>query len=126
VRLNALGTHIILELRDCNPKLLNDYDFVRNALIDAANSVGATIVGESFHRFEPIGVTGVLAIAESHISIHTWPEYAYAAADLFTCSTAFSPREAANLLIDRFECKDPDIMELVRGKLSELALVGAR
>ncbi len=121
--MNALGVHIILELRECNAQLLNDYEFVRSTLIDAANSVGATIVGESFHRFQPIGITGVLAIAESHISIHTWPEYCYAAADIFTCGTSFSPREAANLLIRRFQSRDPDILELERGKLTELAVV---
>ncbi|MBI4311780.1 MAG: adenosylmethionine decarboxylase [Chloroflexi bacterium] len=121
--MNALGTHIILELRECNSQLLNDYAFVRSTLIDAANSVGATIIGESFHRFHPIGVTGIVAIAESHLSIHTWPEYGYAAVDIFTCSTA-SPREAANLLIRRFQSKDPQILELERGKISELAVAG--
>jgi len=123
VRLNALGTHLILELKECNSDLLNDYSFVRNALIDAANSVGATIIGESFHRFQPIGVTGVVAIAESHLCIHTWPEYSYAAVDIFTCGTAFSPREAAKLLIQSFEAKDPSILEIERGKLAELATV---
>ncbi|MBI2172249.1 MAG: adenosylmethionine decarboxylase [Chloroflexi bacterium] len=119
--MNALGIHVILELRECNPALLNDYAFVRSTMIDAANSLGATIIGESFHRFQPIGITGVVAIAESHLSIHTWPEYRYAAADIFTCGTSVSPREAANLLIHRFQCKDPDITELERGKLAVLA-----
>ena len=123
MRLNALGTHLILELKECNPDLLNDYSFVRNALIDAGNSVGATIIGESFHRFQPIGVTGVVAIAESHLCIHTWPEYSYAAVDIFTCGTGFTPREAAKLLIQSFEAKDPSILEIERGKLSELASV---
>jgi len=104
-----------LELKDCNPELLNDLSFVRRAMIKAARDVGATIVGESFHHFSPQGVTGILAIAESHISIHTWPEYGYAAADIFSCGTSFRPREAANKLIEVLECRNPEIKEIERG-----------
>jgi len=113
--LNVLCTHLLLELRECNAVLLNDLDYVRETIIKAADAVGATIVGESFHRFEPQGVTGVLAIAESHISVHTWPEYGYAAADIFTCSSSIEPMDAAQLLIDSLESKRPEISEIQRG-----------
>jgi S-adenosylmethionine decarboxylase len=113
--LNALGVHVLLELKECNPALLDDLDYVKKVMVDAAREVGATIVGESFHRFSPQGVTGVLAIAESHISIHTWPEYRYAAADIFTCGTAIKPKIAAQYLIDKLECKRPGISEIYRG-----------
>ena len=91
--MNGLGLHLLLELNECNPKLLNDVDFIREALLSTAQEVGATVVGEAFHRFSPQGVTGILAIAESHISIHTWPEFAYAAADIFACGSSFRPRK---------------------------------
>ena len=113
--MNVLCTHLLLELRECNAVLLNDLDYVRETIIKAADAVGATIVGESFHRFEPQGVTGVLAIAESHKSVHTWPEYGYAAADIFTCSTSIEPMDAAQLLIDSLESKRPEISEIQRG-----------
>ena len=113
--MNVLGLHLLLELRDCNPKLLNDVDHIREAMVDAAHAVGAHVVGESFHRFSPQGVTGILAIAESHISIHTWPEYGYAAADIFACGPSFLPREAAKILAKRLESQDPDIIEVRRG-----------
>lgn len=113
--MNALGTHLLLELKECNPALLNDLDYVKDAMVSAVQAVGAHIVGESFHRFQPLGVTGVLAIAESHLSIHTWPEYNYAAADIFTCGTSIKPREAAQLLIDRLESKKPIVREFRRG-----------
>ena len=113
--MNGLGLHLLLELNDCNPKLLNDADFIRQALLDTAHEVGATVVGESFHRFSPQGVTGILAIAESHISIHTWPEFGYAAADIFACGSSFRPREAADILAGKLECRDPEIIELQRG-----------
>ena len=113
--MDGLGIHLLLELKECNPKLLNDLDFIRKALSDTARDVGATVVGESFHRFSPQGVTGILAIAESHISIHTWPEFGYAAADIFACGTAFLPRQAAGILAEKLESQDPEIIEVSRG-----------
>jgi len=72
-------------------------------------------VGETFYHFSPYGVSGVVNIAESHISIHTWPEYKYAAVDIFTCGDNVKPEEAANLIIQRLEAKDYSSIELRRG-----------
>ena len=90
-------------------------------MVSAADEAGATIVDRSFHKFEPRGVTGIIAIAESHLCIHTWPEYAYAAVDIFTCGTAFRPRKAAQLIIERLRCAQPSITEIERGPLSRTA-----
>ena len=119
--MNGLGLHLLLELNECNPKLLNDLDFIRQALLSTAHDVGATVVGESFHRFSPQGVTGILAIAESHISIHTWPEFEYAAADIFACGASFRPREAAEILIEKLQSRCPDIIEVQRGMTQRAA-----
>ena len=113
--MNVLGCHLLLELKDCNSELLNDLSYIRRVMIETAKDVGATIVGESFHQFSPQGVTGILAIAESHISIHTWPEYGYAAADIFSCGTSFRPREAATKLAEARECRKPEFKEIQRG-----------
>ena len=115
--MNVLGKHLLLELKECNPQLLNDLDYIRNSLLRAAEDLGVHVVGESFHQFSPQGVTGILSIAESHISIHTWPEYGYAAADIFTCGSSFQPLEAAEILIEQLESKDQDITEFPRGLL---------
>lgn len=120
--MNVLGMHVLLELKECNPELLDNLDHIRNSLIRAANDLGAHVVGESFHQFSPQGVTGILSIAESHISIHTWPEFGYAAADIFTCGDTFHPRDAAEILIRLLESKDPDITEVQRGLLSHAAV----
>jgi S-adenosylmethionine decarboxylase len=72
--LNALGTHIIVELSDCDPQILSDVDKVTNILVKAANEANAEVLQTAFHRFNPQGVSGVVVIAESHLSIHTWPE----------------------------------------------------
>lgn len=109
----------MLELKECNPALLDDLEYIRDALLQTAGKLGAHVVGESFHRFTPQGVTGILSIAESHISIHTWPEFNYAAADIFTCGSSFRPTEAAELLIQRFESQDPQITEVRRGLFTQ-------
>ncbi len=113
--MNVLGTHLLLELKDCNPQLLNNLEYIRESLLQTAKDIGAHVVGESFHQFSPQGVTGILSIAESHISIHTWPEYAYAAADIFTCGSPDMPKQAADLLIQRLESKDSSVRQLERG-----------
>ena len=119
--MDALGTHLLLELRDCNQELLDDVDYIEDAMLGAANEAGATIVGQSFHKFDPRGVTGIVAIAESHLSIHTWPEHGYAAVDIFTCGRTFKPQQAAQLIIDRLRCTQPSITEVKRGLISNAA-----
>ncbi len=111
----ALGRHLLLELEDCNKEVLNDLDFLKNCLNEAAIQCGATVVGETFYRFAPHGVSGIVNIAESHISIHTWPEYRYAAVDVFTCGDSVKPEEAARLIVQRLEAKKHSLTELRRG-----------
>ena len=113
--MDVLGTHVLLELRDCDPQLLDDLSYIRQELLRAASAVDAHVVGESFHQFTPQGVTGILSIAESHISIHTWPEHRYAAADVFTCGDRTMPERAAALIIDALRCRDPQITQIRRG-----------
>ncbi len=113
--MDVLGTHVLLELKDCDPQLLNDLPYIRQELLNAALKVGAHVVGESFHQFAPQGVTGILSIAESHISIHTWPEFGYAASDIFTCGDQTMPERAAESIIQALRCQDPQITQIRRG-----------
>ncbi|MEW6584623.1 MAG: adenosylmethionine decarboxylase [Nitrospirota bacterium] len=114
----ALGTHLLIELRECNHEILKSLEKVRNALVSAAREAKATIVDISFHEFNPFGISGVVVIAESHLTIHTWPEYNYAAVDIFTCGDTIKPEVAASYLIQQFESKNPSIVEMKRGILS--------
>lgn len=115
--MNALGRHLLLELKNCNSGVLNDLSFLRSALLAAAKESGATIMGESFHPFNPQGVSGVVIIAESHMSIHTWPEYDYAAVDIFTCGKTVQPEKAAEFMIKKLGAKNHSIIEVQRGIL---------
>lgn len=115
----ALGRHLLLELKDCNEELLDDLDFIRECLNEAAIRCGASVVGESFYHFSPRGVSGVVNIAESHISIHTWPEYGYAAADVFTCGDVVTPEEAAATIAEKLEAGNRSVIELRRGMLED-------
>lgn len=107
-----------MELKDCNPTILMNLEEVRDALVSAAKEAKATIVDISFHEFNPFGISGMVVIAESHLSIHTWPEYNYAAVDIFTCGEVIKPEVAASSIIERFQCKSPSMVELKRGILS--------
>jgi len=113
--LYALGRNLLLELKDCNKEVLDDLDFLRDCLNEAAVQCGAIVVGETFYHFSPHGVSGVVNIAESHISIHTWPEYRYAAVDVFTCGDKVEPEEAAKLIVEKLEAQNHSLIELRRG-----------
>ena len=115
--MNALGKHLLLELKDCDKGVLNDIGFLKGTLLAAASECGATVLGESFHQFNPQGISGVVVIAESHLFIHTWPEYGYVAADIFTCGNSVQPERAAQTLIRKLGAKNHSIVEIQRGIL---------
>ena len=115
--MNALGKHLLMELKDCNREVLNDLKFLKGLLAAAASEAGATVLGESFHQFNPHGVSGVVIIAESHLFIHTWPECGYAAVDIFTCGDSVQPEKAAKKLITELGAKSHSILEIQRGIL---------
>ena len=84
--MNALCQHTLIEYHDCDAARLCGAEDLRVALREAVRAAGGTIVTDVFHTFSPYGVTGVVVIAESHVTIHTWPEHGYAAVDIFSCS----------------------------------------
>ena len=115
--MNALGKHLLLELKGCDNGVLNDISFLKDTLLEAAVEAGATVLGESFHQFNPQGVSGVVVVAESHLFIHTWPEHGYVAADIFTCGNSVQPEKAAELLVRKLGAENHSIVELQRGIL---------
>ena len=115
----ALGRHLLLELKICNEEVLDDLNFLKECLNEAAIQCGATVVGESFYHFSPYGVSGVVNIAESHIAIHTWPEHGYAAVDVFTCGNNVDPEKAAKFIIEKLGAQSHSVIELRRGIIED-------
>jgi S-adenosylmethionine decarboxylase len=95
---DTVGKHCILELYGCDSARLNDEAFLRDTITTAAKRAGATLLNLITHAFDPQGVTGLALLAESHISIHTWPESGYAAVDVFTCGDHTMPERACAVL----------------------------
>ena len=100
-----IGRHCILELYQCDHAKLNDEAFIRTTITSSAKVAGATLLNLVTHSFKPQGVTGLALLAESHISIHTWPEIGYAAIDVFTCGDHTMPEKACKLLSKDFLAK---------------------
>ena len=123
--MDVLGKHLLLELRECDSALLDDVQYIEQAMVGAAAEAGATVLEQAFHKFDPRGVTGIIAIAESHLCIHTWPEHGYAAVDIFTCGSGFMPEQAADLIIERLRCANPSITAIERGPLAQSAATPA-
>jgi S-adenosylmethionine decarboxylase len=118
----VVGKHALFELNGGNPNLLNDEEFVKSALTEAAKASGATLLSLVSHKFSPQGVTAVALLSESHISLHSWPEYGFASIDCYTCGSHTDPEAACKSLKDAFEATYSSIRLLQREgpKLSEL------
>jgi S-adenosylmethionine decarboxylase len=113
--MNFLGRHVLMELFGCDHEKLKNRALVESVLKEAAVKAKATVVSENFYNFDAQGVSGVLLIKESHITVHTWPEYGYVAIDLFTCGKETKPWLAFDYLREAFEAKNDIVLELKRG-----------
>lgn len=113
--LKTLGHHSLIELSGCDPERLKRVLGVRRAMLEAARRANGTIVKAVFHAFSPWGVSGVVVIAESHLTIHTWPEHGYAAVDVFSCSPKLKQAEVRKWLAKEFRAQRTKTVRLRRG-----------
>jgi S-adenosylmethionine decarboxylase len=109
------GRHILFDVWGVDPDLLNDVARMRAAMLDAADAAGATVVDDRFHRFPVQGLSGVIVLAESHISVHTFPEHNYAAFDVFTCGSHVDPEEACRHLLRELHAERWFVRRVLRG-----------
>ena len=109
-----IGSHCILELYQCDKAKLNDEAFIRTSITASAKVAGATLINLVTHSFKPQGVTGLALLAESHVSIHTWPEIGYAAIDVFTCGDHTMPEKACKFLSNDFSAKHFSFQKIER------------
>ena len=114
-----LGRHILAEFFECNSNILNNSDLIEKMMVDAAKACGATVVTQTFHKFSPFGISGVVVISESHLTIHTWPENGYAAVDLFTCGESCDPKVAYDFLKEALMSTSASFTELKRGFINQ-------
>lgn len=115
--LKPLGQHLLLDLFDCDAKIISSLRDVKASMLEAASRARATVVQLVFHAFSPFGISGVVVIAESHLAIHTWPEHRYAAVDVFTCGDMLVPKLAAECLAQLLGATHVSAVQLDRGLL---------
>ncbi|KAB2864046.1 MULTISPECIES: adenosylmethionine decarboxylase [Exiguobacterium] len=113
--MDTMGRHIITELWECNPDKLNDIDYIERLFVDAALRSGAEVREVAFHKFAPHGVSGVVIISESHLTIHSFPEHGYASVDVFTCGDRIDPATASQYIAEGLEAKVREDVKLDRG-----------
>ena len=112
--LSHRSKHLLLELYKCDYEKLNDESFLRCSLNRAAKFAKATVLNLISNKFEPQGVTAIALLAESHISIHTWPESSYSAVDIFTCGRNMFPELASQYLIEALKAEEHSLRVIER------------
>lgn len=108
-----MASQLLVDLYDCDEHLLNDAEVVSRVAREAVESIGAQIVKECVHKFQPIGVSYIAVITTSHFSIHTWPENRYAAIDIFSCVEQV-PEALAQQLKEAFHAQEMKVSTVVR------------
>ena len=106
--------HILFTLKGCTKDLLNDEEFVRDIVYTASRKCKSTLLALHSHKFDPQGVTCVAMLAESHISIHTWPEKGMAVCDAFTCGDHTTPEKGVEYMKEALESSDVIMNEFIR------------
>jgi len=113
--MQSLAHHTLLEVHGCDASLLRHADELKPLMLHAIRAGGGTVVTELFHNFAPHGVSGVVVITESHVAIHTWPEHAYAAVDIFSCGESLQHEVIARELCRSLGAKDYEVRTVERG-----------
>ncbi|MUK90613.1 S-adenosylmethionine decarboxylase proenzyme [Ornithinibacillus sp. L9] len=120
LELKALGRHVLIEYYGCPSEIIEKNALIEKLMREAADYSGATIVDSVFHHFNPYGVSGAVIIAESHLTIHTWPEYGFASVDVYTCGDSVSPWKAVDYLSEKLQAKKTESFEVPRGMVDKI------
>jgi spermidine synthase len=120
--LETKGFHLIVDAFLCDESLLNSAERLETALVQLAEDLKMEVLHTHFHSFQPQGVTGVLVLSTSHMSIHTWPEKGYASLDIYTCGEN-NPLDEAERVISAFSSKYAVVYSINRGNKQQNELV---
>lgn len=115
----ALGAQWLLDLFDCDPTGLDDLPALEALVTETAKQARLTLLQVATHRYEPQGITVIGLVAESHISIHTWPEHRFVSVDLFTCGSDAGYHKVCDALTSHFKAGHHSLMVLKRGDLRQ-------
>lgn len=107
--------HVLCEMYNCDINILDNVNLIEKIMVEASLEAGAEVRQVAFQKFAPQGVSGVVIISESHLTIHTWPELNYAAVDVFTCGDKINPMDACEYLINKLQSKKYYFKEFIRG-----------
>ena len=110
-----LGKHTLADIYDCKNNSLNNIEDMKKILIDACKEANLHIVDFTFHQFKPYGVSGICTLKESHLAIHTWPEYHFASVDAFTCGNMMDPGVVCNIIAKKLNSNNVVIKNFDRG-----------
>jgi S-adenosylmethionine decarboxylase len=113
--MDTIGYHYVVEASGCDPEVLKDPNKIREIFLEAAKVGNMEVKASYFFRFSPTGVSGVVIVAESHISVHTWPEEGYAALDVYTCGEKADPEKAVDYILEKFGAQYAHVSEVKRG-----------
>ena len=113
--MNTIGYHYVIEASGCDPEILTDANALKKILLEAAKVGEMDVRSTYFYKFTPQGVSGMVIVSESHISIHTWPEKGYAAIDVYTCDTNSKPEKTVNYILEKIKAEYAHITEIERG-----------
>jgi len=116
----VLGNQTNVEFYGCSSRIIDSAELVEKMLLDAASLINLTVVNTTIHHFSPIGVSGVIVIEESHIAVHTWPEYDYVAIDFFTCNQTYEIAKAIDFLFNKLEATAKEVVHLKRGSITSI------
>lgn len=116
--MTSLLDMVLIDFYQCERERLMDADIIRDNMLKAADIMGAEIISHSFHTFRPYGVSGTVTITKSHLAVHTWPEYAFAAVTFETCGGLMDHRKAGDFLARFFRAKESKISFHKRGLLN--------
>lgn len=113
------GKHALADLYECDIEYLDSVDKIQEILETSCKEANLTVVESKFHKFHPIGISGICILSESHVTIHTWPEDGFVSIDAFTCGTKMNPSLVCNIIAEKLNSKKIDIKEFKRGKKDE-------
>lgn len=113
--MDTAGRHVIAELWGCKADILNDLHGIERVMVSAALESGAEVREVAFHKFAPQGVSGVVIISESHLTIHSFPEHGYASIDVYTCGDRIDPNVACDYITKALGATRRESVELPRG-----------